>query len=684
MMTTRSLLVFFLTITALFFSTPVVGKETSLRHGRRQQLDNSSSSSQPKPEKAGSANFQTRIVGGTDANAGDYPFYTKWASCGASLVAPDVLLSAAHCGKITSNTVHIGRSAKNGDDDAIERTITQRLFHPDYLGGKVYNYDIMLLQLNEPVTSVTPISLNSDVHTPYDRQELTVVGFGALEEGGRVAPDFLQEANVKYVDTQRCNSADSYNGVIRDPYMLCAGEVPGKNSCNGDSGGPIFTVSDDGSTQQFTQVGITSWHEGCNNDQHPGVYARVSHEIQWMKEGICQLSRNENKPDWCNNNSLVDDDSSARENTVDVTLRITYDDYPNQTGWYFQQDRRTVLERREKSYKDASDVSPGGTYSLTVPLVPGETATFTITDKMDNGNCCRFGEGRVELYGPNDELLLSESGDFKSTRTTEFFVPYDEDSSTLEELAPPVNEEWSEMGFGCFSGSTLVHRQGSAASEVAAAAEWVPLSKVQIGDLIEVDSSGTFEPIYAFGHYQPDAKGSFIELHFDANYRKLQITKEHLIWTPLHGAVPAGSLQVGDQVVLAAAGTTTITLIEQKITSKGIYAPFTTSGTLVLNHGLLASSYISLDPYTTTSRLIPRVYHHALAHFFTTPHRFWCSSTVTGCRNPTYNDDGINVWEVQLLFWIQQIAVVLLLCLVVVGVVFLFCVSRQSLSWKKL
>eukprot|EP00547_Thalassionema_nitzschioides_P009790 CAMPEP_0194228308 /NCGR_PEP_ID=MMETSP0156-20130528/43301_1 /TAXON_ID=33649 /ORGANISM="Thalassionema nitzschioides, Strain L26-B" /LENGTH=493 /DNA_ID=CAMNT_0038960819 /DNA_START=124 /DNA_END=1603 /DNA_ORIENTATION=+ len=190
-------------------------------------------------------------------------------------------------------------------------------------------------------------------------------------------------------------------------------------------------------------------------------------------------------------------------------------------------------------------------------------------------------------------------------------------------------------GFGCFSGSTLVHRQ----SEVGHR-EWVSLDRVEIGDVIEV-AKDKFEPIYAFGHINPDEEGSYMELNFDQEQEPLQITEEHLIWTLNKGAVPAGSLKVGQEVVLAGGYATTVTSMQMK-TSKGVYAPFTPSGTLVLNHGIMASSYVSLTTYTRLP-LIPSAYHHLIAHFFTFPHRFSCHYQST-CPNATYTEEGINVW----------------------------------------
>merc|ERR1719197_627406 len=40
---------------------------------------------------------ESRIVGGDDADIDEYPFFVSWGGCGASLIARDMLLSAAHC-----------------------------------------------------------------------------------------------------------------------------------------------------------------------------------------------------------------------------------------------------------------------------------------------------------------------------------------------------------------------------------------------------------------------------------------------------------------------------------------------------------------------------------------------------------------------------------------------------------
>lgn len=64
--------------------------------------------------------------------------------------------------------------------------------------------------------------------------------------------------------------------------MLCAGYAAGgKDSCVGDSGGPLQCLSFDG---RWKLTGIVSWgHPVCALAKKPGVYVRVSSLLGWIK-----------------------------------------------------------------------------------------------------------------------------------------------------------------------------------------------------------------------------------------------------------------------------------------------------------------------------------------------------------------------------------------------------------------
>lgn len=68
--------------------------------------------------------------------------------------------------------------------------------------------------------------------------------------------------------------------------QICAGVI-GKDSCSGDSGGPIMRLVKlpDQKSPQWFQEGVVSWGQDCATD-HPGIYTRVTSYMDWILENI--------------------------------------------------------------------------------------------------------------------------------------------------------------------------------------------------------------------------------------------------------------------------------------------------------------------------------------------------------------------------------------------------------------
>ncbi|CAJ1963779.1 unnamed protein product [Cylindrotheca closterium] len=226
------------------------------------------------------------IVGGNQADVAEYPYYVDMDGCGASLIAPGVVLSAAHCDP--DDFTHVGQTVIVGGYDrqqvtngAVRATVTETLMHPSWDPWGGMSYDFMLLKLDSPVTTSgsVKLSLNSESTVPSSGQPLTVVGNGDTEEDG-IQSDVLLEAEVPAISTVTCNGP--YDGEIVDEVMFCAGGN-GKDTCQGDSGGPIVVRNGN----IHTQVGVTSWGHGCNRPGIPAVYARVSSVMNWIAHVTC-------------------------------------------------------------------------------------------------------------------------------------------------------------------------------------------------------------------------------------------------------------------------------------------------------------------------------------------------------------------------------------------------------------
>ena len=236
------------------------------------------------PERARpSHEFESRIVGGFEAESGAFKFFASLdVGCGGSLIAPNMVLTAAHCGGFTVGTVRIG--SDDYSSGGVTRSATSQCSHPKYTFDND-DYDYMLVMLDEPVdtTEYPLIELNKDSMIPEVDDMLSVIGFGLTSEDGEGSQKLLQ-VDVPMNSFEQCN--EQYGGTINDDIQFCAGFIEGgKDSCQGDSGGPIFEMRG----SRPVQVGVVSFGEGCARPDRSGVYARVSGAIDWIEDTMAKL-----------------------------------------------------------------------------------------------------------------------------------------------------------------------------------------------------------------------------------------------------------------------------------------------------------------------------------------------------------------------------------------------------------
>ncbi|XP_069701694.1 chymotrypsin-2-like [Periplaneta americana] len=225
--------------------------------------------------------FGGRIVNGTEAQLGEYPFMVSLQYpnrehfCGGSILNEYYILTAAHCVAYDSpsylsalvGSVNIQEGGQSYDVD----TIT---VHEGYDEANNVLNDIAVVKLKSAISfneNVQPVKLPAQMEPTPGGTPATVLGFGRIYENGPME-DHLQQVNITIYSDQECQDIYYY----MSPYdsNICAG-VPegGKGQCNGDSGGPLIANGH--------QVGIVSWGgKPCAKD--PGVCTEVAYYIDWL------------------------------------------------------------------------------------------------------------------------------------------------------------------------------------------------------------------------------------------------------------------------------------------------------------------------------------------------------------------------------------------------------------------
>ncbi|PIK86086.1 trypsin [Synechococcus sp. 63AY4M2] len=251
-----------------------------------------------------------RIVGGRPAQPGAFPWMVALLDatepdpfqaqfCGGSLIAPEWVLTAAHCffdleqgqQDVNARNLDLLLGTTRLQLGAGQRIrAAQIVIHPNFdprrwpEGGN----DIALVRLSRPVALPTlPLVQPNQTNLTAPGTLATILGWGAtfpLVPGQRPSgfPLDLQQAEVPIVANEVCNAPQSYDGIILDT-MLCAGfPQGGVDTCKADSGGPLLVPSGAG----FALAGITSFGRGCAQPNFYGVYTRVSSFVGFVQSVI--------------------------------------------------------------------------------------------------------------------------------------------------------------------------------------------------------------------------------------------------------------------------------------------------------------------------------------------------------------------------------------------------------------
>lgn len=253
-----------------------------------------------------------KIYGGRQTSFDEYPWLAaleyedkndgiRKIKCAGTLITKRHIVTAAHCIKTPHKMlrawlgdwqISTDPDCQNTDgfvlcNEKVQKVETSHaVYHPKFDDESIKN-DIGVIFLERDAifnTYVKPICLPShSLLNPPRGTTLFATGWGVTEKGS--TSDIKLKVELPLKNNNECNRALFENLIYA---QLCVGGEDKKDTCSGDSGGPLmnYYLNDTTGEQNWYLIGVVSYGYECGVEGFPAIYTRVASYVHWIVKTI--------------------------------------------------------------------------------------------------------------------------------------------------------------------------------------------------------------------------------------------------------------------------------------------------------------------------------------------------------------------------------------------------------------